>query len=167
MVIKYYQKKTNNVSFFNHCSHYMKLPLYWEKTLSEGTKNVCFIVAAMISKCINVYISAILRALTWLDCVFFPWVKGTESVPLQWASVYAHSGALSGTLRCECVRVCVRVCGCIYVHYDGYCSCLISILNRGVDSTVVLKLSFACVWNLTHLYMYLGPLKLTFIKSSN
>lgn len=128
-----------------------------------------FIVAAMISRCINnVYISAILHALTWLDCVFFPWVKGTESAPLQWACVLAHSGVSSvlwGVWVFECV--CLRGCVYIYVHFDGYCLCLISILTRGVDFTVVLKLSlhlFVCEVDTPLHVWYLGPLKLTFIK---
>lgn len=66
-----------------------------------------FIAVAMISRYTNnVYIFAILRALTWLDCVFFPWVKGTAGAPLQWARV--RWGALM-VLRCVCaVYICTR-----------------------------------------------------------
>lgn len=94
------------LSFFLNC-------IYWKTCQMKVLKwPLCFWWLNML----RVYIchSALsLISFIWLDCLLFPWVKGTENTPLQWACVHAtcpFKHARWYSERCVCVCECERVC---------------------------------------------------------
>lgn len=142
--------------------------IYWKTCQMKVLKwPLCFWWLNML----RVYIchSALsLISFIWLDCLLFPWVKGTENTPLQWACVHAtcpFKHARWYFEGCVCVWVSVSVCVC--VHFDGCCLCLRSILVSGMD-IVILK-SYLCIF-LPFCKVdtpYLGPLDMIFPFSDN
>lgn len=109
-------------------------------------------------------------------CVPFsmPWLDWTAySFPGSKALKVRHyNGPMFMPFQvCSSVLWGVCVCMCVYiqyVHFDGYCLCLISILTKGVDSTVVLKLSLHLfVWDWHTFTCISDHLNWLFLKSSN